>query len=329
MQTTYEDRAAWLAARSQGIGASEVAAALTEDDSGMGLSPYTSRYKLFAEKAGLIDREELDAERLKWGHRLEPVIADAFLDHEKGQGWGVEDPGDFTVFRSEEHPWLFATPDRILRRNGEEAELALLECKAISAFVEGWDGDEAPLHMRVQCQVQMMCTGIDGGYIAAFDGGTLSLKVWEFGWSDALAQQIIEQTAAFWRMVDEARECQQHTGNGARLREIQRTLGVGARDLPVIRRVHPGGSGVVADFDADLDGAEALDSYLHADARAKAWDKKAKDAKAKALNLAGDADIILWNRKPAMSRNRAGSWLVKPQVRKSYEFDVKASGVTA
>ena len=329
MQTTYEDRAAWLAARSNGLGASEVAAALTEDDSGMGLSPYQTRYKLFAEKAGMIEREQLDAERLQWGHRLEPVIAEAFIDHEKGRGWTVENPGDHTVYRSEEHPWLFATPDRILHSNGEEAELALLECKAISAFVEGWDGDEAPLHMRVQVQVQMMCTGIDGGYIAAFDGGSLSLKVWEFGWSNSLAQQIVEQTAAFWLMVEEARELRGHDGDGQRLREIQRSLGVGARDIPVIRRVHPGGSGIVADFDADLDGAEAIDEFLSADARAKAWSYRAHNHKARVLQLAGDADRIDRNGRPAMQRSKSGSWIVKPQVHKSFESDVTREEVSA
>src|SRR4051812_7243626 len=66
----------WLAARQHGIGSSDAAVVAGEKG---------SIIALWGEKTGLVPRPEPDAElaeRYAWGHRMEPLVAEAYTERE-------------------------------------------------------------------------------------------------------------------------------------------------------------------------------------------------------------------------------------------------------
>ena len=128
----------WLAARTHGVGGSEIAAV-------MGLSPYESRFSLWHRKQGMAGPVEESAP-MYWGKRHEPTICAEFAKLHP----------EFSVdlsptFVSVERPEQIVNPDRLLR--GEGGELELLEAKT-SRDDEGWgeEGtDQIPVWYRAQC----------------------------------------------------------------------------------------------------------------------------------------------------------------------------------
>lgn len=188
------EREAWLEARRSGIGASDAAIIL-------GVSRWKSPLQLFAEKAGLADTTEEEKDYLSWGHRLEPVIASAYEDE---TGRTTEDPGDFTIQRSADVPFMLATVDRfVVRWDGKPPPVeapGVLELKTANAFRrEEWK-DEPPLAYQIQLQHQLAVTGYQWGSIAVLIGGQ------QFLWTDIPRNELfIERLRVaedrFWQRV--------------------------------------------------------------------------------------------------------------------------------
>ena len=300
--------ASWLAARRSGIGASEIAAVL-------GLSPYQSRYQLWADKAGLLPHEVAETEAMAAGKLLEPVIAEMVR---RRRGWPVELNGQ-RISWSPDHPWLFATLDAIA--HDDQRGPGVLELKAASAFAEGWDGDRPPLHYRLQVAQQMLATGLRWGAVACFDGPTLGLKLWEVSWSDPLAARIVQEGQAFWALVEEARELvARGQANSGRLRDLELALGPGARDLAAVRRLHTEDSGDPVDLSEHMDLLRewAVQQSLAGDAR-----KQALAAKAQAMVLAGSANQIVADGRRVARRTQKGAWRLNPDFRqRSYALAI-------
>jgi putative phage-type endonuclease len=92
----------WLEIRRTGFGGSEAAAAL-------GLNRYSSPYKLFCEKLGLIP-DFVGNEPTRWGKLLEDVVA-----NEAARRLGADTVLTPTaMYRSKTWPWMLANPDRFL-----------------------------------------------------------------------------------------------------------------------------------------------------------------------------------------------------------------------
>lgn len=158
MGAAIETKADWLAARRQGIGASEVGTIL-------GLNPYDSAYALWLRKTGQIpDQDESLAMWL--GHEMEPVIAKRY---EMETGRKLFDPGDFTISTHPDYPWLRATLDR--ETTFEDGRTGPVELKAVGVFTgDEWADGNAPLVYQAQLQIQMACTDGEVGEIAAVIG---------------------------------------------------------------------------------------------------------------------------------------------------------------
>lgn len=131
-----EERAAWLAWRRQGIGASDVAAII-------GISPWSTPFNVWADKMGALEDEQSEA--MAWGLRLENLILDAYEEEHEvdvvNRQARVSRGGDG-------ERWMRATID------GDAGD-RLVEAKADSSF--GWD--DVPLHYQAQAQWQMLVTG--------------------------------------------------------------------------------------------------------------------------------------------------------------------------
>lgn len=146
-------REQWLAARRNGIGASDASAVL-------GLNKWSSPIRVWAEKTGIIT-EDSAGEAAQWGQRLEPVIAQCFAEK---TGLPIQKVG---LLRSVERPWQLATPDFAVVGVRE-----LVEIKSTGAHMaHEWADGQTPDHAELQAQHQLAVTGYDGVHVAALIGG--------------------------------------------------------------------------------------------------------------------------------------------------------------
>jgi putative phage-type endonuclease len=164
------DREKWLAARSRGLGASEIAAVL-------GLSPCQSPFGLYwAKIQGW--RVEPTEEMLN-GLRLEPAIADWWAEtQDPNENLRIVHAG---LYAHPERRWQLATPDRLIYLDLDcdlgdpwARPLAVLECKWVAQSWDGWGEpgtDDIPVHYRAQVLWQCDEMGVDSWHLAALGPG--------------------------------------------------------------------------------------------------------------------------------------------------------------
>lgn len=190
---THPSRAEWLAARRLGIGASDAAALYGE-------SPWQSPLALYADKRGLtaVENENVP-EFIKWGLKLEPVIAQEFGDE---TGREVVKVPPFTIERDLDHGCLFATPDgKQITTIGGQAAVGVLELKTTNQFKRADWQEGIPLYYQIQVQHQLMVTGLAYGSVAVLIGGS------EFLWADVarndgFIEDLRRRALEFWARVE-------------------------------------------------------------------------------------------------------------------------------
>lgn len=139
----YKDRADWLQARSNGIGASEAGTIL-------GLNPFETPYQLWRRKKGM-DPPKQENFAMRAGHYLEDAVSKFYAD-ESHCHIIKSSTEDFTIL-STENPILRVSPDRTFWRLGRkhnDKEKSILECKTTQLQI---DPDNIPKHWF--CQLQM------------------------------------------------------------------------------------------------------------------------------------------------------------------------------
>lgn len=190
------DRAEWLKLRQGYIGGSEIACLFDAQP------PYQhSKFSLWNYKAAHLPREfDESIERARWGILMEPVVA-----HEAArvEGWAIEHGGFAT---DDTTPGMSATLDyRVLSHSETAPGLigpGVLEIKCVDYLVykQTWGGSP-PLHIELQHQHQMACSGYAWGAIAALISGN-ELKIWKRRARPKLIDQIRERVAAFWLSIE-------------------------------------------------------------------------------------------------------------------------------
>ena len=174
------DREAWLAARRQGIGASEAPAVLNQ-------SPWSSAVAVYADKVCDPIAED-ESERLMWGHLLEPVILSHFTTVT-----GRPAEADGSLLRSTRWPFLLCTLD------GRQPGPGVVEVKNTQDR-SGWS-DGVPQHVWIQVQQQLAVTGWELGSVAVLLSGS------EFKWADVkrddefIDDVLIPECSDFWCRV--------------------------------------------------------------------------------------------------------------------------------
>jgi putative phage-type endonuclease len=184
-----DTEAEWLAARREGVTASEIAVV-------MGLSPHESPFALYHRKRGGLAVADNDAMRI--GRHLESLVCEMFTERYPGllalgNGRGL--------FAHPDRPWQMATPDRLLHEHGGpysggpsglDSLLAVLEAKTAASY-DGWgeDGsDEIPVHYRCQLLWQMDVMGVDAGYVACLFLHSRQLRVYEVALDETAAADL-------------------------------------------------------------------------------------------------------------------------------------------
>jgi putative phage-type endonuclease len=158
MNKTFKDESEWLAFRKTRITASEVAVAL-------GKSSFRTRADLYIAKT--TELADTDKEYIRWGRRLEPVVADELI-YQRG-GELIKLP-PYTCYWPDNEDPVSATPDFFYEAPGRD-DVGVLEIKTAGVHNMGqWTG-EPPLEYILQLQTTMHCTGLKWGIIACLLAG--------------------------------------------------------------------------------------------------------------------------------------------------------------
>ena len=175
----------WLNLRREGIGGSDISAA-------MGLSPWMSRYALYLDKIGE-DVSSPDTEYKSWGRRAEPMIALAFYEETGFETWHQP-----VMLRSTTFPLALANPDRFCV--DEDGVVATVEIKNIGRQKAHEWTDGPPIHYRLQGQWYLFVTGQSRVYFAVLIGGQ-DFMIYQVERDDELIAEMCKQAEAFWTLV--------------------------------------------------------------------------------------------------------------------------------
>lgn len=203
-----ENEEQWLRVRQRYVGASEAAAAL-------GLSPYLSRYALWARKTGRAAPDDTN-ERMLWGRELEPVIA---REYARRMGVTLGDPGRFT-FMVKKGSHLGCTVDRFILGPCDSSfsvpddpthaacvcagskllPRAVLEIKNLAILPESEWEDGGPLIYRIQVQAQMFVTDLPRGVLCPLVGGH-RMRPMDNARDQEFIDSMVEGVEEFWWFV--------------------------------------------------------------------------------------------------------------------------------
>ena len=181
-----KDRDAWLKAREDGIGASEVAGVV-------GLSPWQTPFSLFLLKTGQVPPVE-ENEAMHLGHLMEGVVVQ--LWEEKTGFKAVKSSAKDIIYQDPEHPWRKCTPDRIAYEVGEDGKRkkVLLEIKTSRSE---FDPDNLPVYYLCQVQYQMHITGIHTCYLCWLASG-LSYGHARIEYDAEFSEFLVGKVDEFW-----------------------------------------------------------------------------------------------------------------------------------
>lgn len=185
----------WHALRAKHIGASEVAALFDcQPDYAQ------SRYSLWQIKSGRIAPPVVEGGRVEAGRRLESAIAHwiAF-----GQNWKIEQYKGYAQCDTCEG--MGATPDFDILDHADGP--GLLEVKSIDwlEHKRKWTNNEPPMHILLQVQSQLHCTGYKWAYVGALVGGNEPVT-YRVDYRPKIGAEIEKRVAAFWDSVKAGKE---------------------------------------------------------------------------------------------------------------------------
>jgi putative phage-type endonuclease len=268
--TLPENREAWLALRGQDITSTDVAALF-------GLSPYKTRLQLWHEKTGGLCEDFQETERMKWGTRLQDTIARGVAED---RGWEVRARNVYS--RIEDRRIGSSFDFEILNHPDGPG---LLEIKNVDGLVyrNTWTEEdgvvEAPAHIELQLQHQLLVTGRTWGAIVALVGGNdVKVVIRE---SDPVVQgDIIDECARFWASVQ--------SGVAPEPKYPE--------DASVVARLHAHANpGEVVDATGDMETDDLVSRYRHVASEIKGLEEIKDSLKAQLLTRIGTAEKVLGN----------------------------------
>lgn len=268
----FKTESEWLAARKQDITSTEMSALL-------GLNKFKSRFTLWHEKATGITEEFVENDRMKWGKRMQNVIAHGIC---QDQDWQGEDLGLFYI-RDTELKMSCSLDVKVVcpvRGNG------FLEVKnvGVDAFAAGWTDDEAPAYYEIQLMQQLHLArkaglDINFGCLGALVGGN-DAKLYFREYDPEIGASFEAEARAFWDSVAAGEEPKpDYSIDGKLLAKVRGAVKEkNTIDLSTHNRVYE----LVSEYDEGSDMEKQ--------------GKAMKDAaKAELLDIIGDADKAVFN----------------------------------
>lgn len=185
-----EDEKHWLKERTKHIGGSDIGAIC-------GVSPFTSARQIYLSKTGQyedsLQPSSAAQERMKWGHLLEPIVAEEFA---RQAGKKLVDAG--ATFVSKKYPFMSANVDRfIVDDNG--VPYGILECKTTSEYMnDEWESGEILLSYIYQINWYMFVTGLKYGAFACLVGGNKFYYYEVFRNDELINDTLVPSALSFW-----------------------------------------------------------------------------------------------------------------------------------
>ena len=250
----YPSREAWLDARREVVGASEVAALFNVQ------ADYAlSHYALWMVKAGRVPAPDVNGLRPVWGLRLESAIADAAAEQEC---WTIRKGGHIADTTT---PGMACTLDFIVDADPAEQGPGCLECKNVDWLVhkKTWTEGEPPIHILLQLQHQLACTGYQWGAVVCLVGGN-DMRIYRYKARPKLIGDIRQRVTAFWRSIEEDKPPPVDGSDGA---------------SAVLRALYASPVDEEADLSADNEMPEICSGYLTAVEARKAAKKREDEYK--------------------------------------------------
>jgi len=265
-QFDITDEATWLQARARDLTSTEVAALY-------GMNPYVTEFELWHRKRLGVAEAKADTERMRWGRRLEAAIAAGVAED---NGWKAQPRKIYQRLADQRIGCSF---DWEAERDGVAG---LLEVKNVDRRIydDQWteDGEniQAPPHIELQLQVQLLVSGYSWGAIIPLVGGNTSKVLLRT--PDAVVQQDIQnRAAAFWASVDAGQEPKPDYYKDAEFirEELRKSAAVGTV--------------LAADEEMDID----FSALIEAQQRLRAAEERVDALKAKMVYRAGSAAKII------------------------------------
>jgi putative phage-type endonuclease len=270
---------AWLADREKDLTSTEIAALF-------GVSPYMTHYELWHRKTGQLAVEFEGNERTKWGNRLESAIAlgvaeDLGLvvepfkvyarveDRRLGSSFDFKITGLAKDYTGEENDYR-----DLFRRHGP----GIMEVKNVDGLVfrRSWlqDGElvEAPPHIELQVQHQMLVSGLSWACVAPLVAGNTPTPFYR-AYDPKIGAAIMKRAEAFWASVEEGK---------APTPEY-------AKDADTIATLLLQDDGESVDLTDNARFAEVCAAYKAASADEKAAIERKRAAKGEILEIMGTA----------------------------------------
>lgn len=187
----FTTEAAWLGERRRDVTSTDCPALF-------GVNPYKTKFEVYHEKHLGMASSFVDNDRARWGRRLEHSIAAGVCED---NGWTGAPFKNY--MRLPEHRVGSSFDWKCADSEGE----FLLEVKNLDflAFKDGWIetdfGIEAPAHIELQTQHEMLVSGIHRLKICAFVGGNNAVILDREFYPD-VGDDILRECAAFWALTE-------------------------------------------------------------------------------------------------------------------------------
>lgn len=184
-----ENEAQWLAERAKDVTSTQVAALF-------GVSPYLTEFELWHQKRNNVVEEFEQNNRTRWGNRLEETIAKGFAEER-----GLQHLRKMGSYMRRVGARMGASFDYLACY--DDCQTCIIECKNVDFMEhrEKWTDTEAPGHIELQVQTQLLLSGYRRAFIVALVGGN-NLVVHEREPDAEVQSAIVEKVSAFWSSVD-------------------------------------------------------------------------------------------------------------------------------
>lgn len=256
---TIESKDQWLEMRSKVLTSTDCATLF-------GLSPYQTMFELWHKKKDGIIVSMTENERMKWGNRLEAAIAQ-----------GVAEEKNFEVTPMKD---FFQIPGRRLGSSFDfhiPSQDAILEIKNVNGMIyrDQWTEEEAPPHIELQVQFQLLVSGLKKAYICALVGGN-EMHLIERSPDEEIQNEILRRAAVFWKSIDDNNEPKPNYET----------------DSEYIIRLHQYAEPNKM-FTGDVTELRAIaKEYKEISSQEKTLDDRKKAIKARCLEIIGDAEKV-------------------------------------
>lgn len=290
------DRAAWLTARRQGLGSSDIAAVL-------GISRYGNALSVYHDKTGGLPLESDDSEPALWGRAFEETVAREWARRNRSY---VRRVG---LVQNIDRPWQMCTLDRRVLEcplaDGREKCAVEIKCRdkmKAGQFRKGVADD-----VLVQTLWQADVCGYDHIHAAVLIGGNdyRQYVIRTSDHADLIADLRTAGERAWQQIVD---------------RRPPSVPGDADPDvlLDLYEQLYPERSGTV-DITRDIDTQDAVAEYLDAHADYAAAEKRKKAAKARILaGLGGAEAATVLDRLHVSLDERSKTWTNTERLRERW-----------